>query len=213
MASNDLPNHWDFLNDADKQTYERIRAALTAPSNKNKKNKRADEFRDILEAIYLFENHDEVDKWKRCLVCGVYKFDGGIAVNISALKRLVFKCKSSINGSLKAIGYPTVTYKSSQCEELLQGIPFLKGNTVELRQWTVRFQDPQASKDEVENEESQYITPPSAETEMQTSIQQNTTVADKTSTANDQLIDIFGNTLDWLPKSYEDGADFFDFTY
>lgn len=208
MASNDLPNHWELLNDADRQTYERIRAALTAPSNKNKKNKRADEFRDILEAIYLFENHDDVDKWKRCLVCGVFKFEGGIAVNISALKRLVFKCKSSINGSLKAIGYPNVKYKSSQCEELLQGIPYLKGNTVELRQWTVRFQDPQAAKDDFETENSQYITPPSAEMEMEAVNQSNTTDVEKNSTEAEFN---FFNSPYWpMKNSSDDEALFID---
>lgn len=205
----DRPNHWELLNEADKQTYDRICAALTAPSNKNKKNKRADEFREILEAISLFENHDEVDKWKRCLVCGVYQFEGGIAVNISALKRLVFKCKSSINGSLKAIGYPNVTYKSSTCEELLKGIPILRGNTAELRQWTVRYQ---ALKEEPQNENTQYITPPTASMDFNMNNTSNIELDQKT-TSEQQLFDIFSNpsTFSWFSShNSDDNENYFD---
>ncbi|EAY00296.1 hypothetical protein TVAG_179670 [Trichomonas vaginalis G3] len=160
-GSSDKPAYYNLLSDTDKMTYDRIRQAITAPSNKNKKNKRADEFREILEAIELYENHDQADKWKRCLVCGVFIFDKGIAIKISALKQLIYKCKSSINGSLKAIGYPNVDYKSSMCDELLNGIPFLRGNLVELRQWTVRFRDRNTPTSLSIDNLQQYISPPS----------------------------------------------------
>lgn len=151
----DRPAYYELLSDMDKATYERIRQAIIAPTNKNKKYKRADDFREIMEAIELYQNHEPNEKWKRCLVCGVFKFDKGIAVKISALKQLIFKCKSSINGSLKAIGYPTVDYKSSMCEELLNGIPYLRGNISELRQWTVRYKVDPKDKDD-----TQFISPP-----------------------------------------------------
>ncbi|EAX96043.1 hypothetical protein TVAG_309630 [Trichomonas vaginalis G3] len=205
----DRPNHWELLNEADKQTYDRICAALTAPSNKNKKNKRADEFREILEAITLFENHDEVDKWKRCLVCGVYQFEDGIAVNISALKRLIFKCKSSINGSLKAIGYPNVTYKCSSCEELLKGIPFLRGNTVELRQWTVRYRAP---KEEAQNENTEYITPPTAISNFD-NVDVSISNKEEKTTNEFQISDIFSNTssFNWFSnQNSEDNDTYFE---
>lgn len=160
------PPHFEILSQADQDTYNRISAAISAPTNRNKRNKRADDFREILEALILYENHDEVDKWKRCLVCGLYPFEGGIAVNISTLKKLIFKCKSSINGSLKAIGYPNVTNKSSSCEELLNGIPYLRGNQAELRQWTVRYKGAipdSMSKDTFDSsvQYSAFVTPPS----------------------------------------------------
>ena len=157
MSLRDAPPHFEILSEDDKQMYARICAAVQAPSLRNKRNKRADDFRDVLEAIELFENHDIEGKWKRCLVCGLFKFENGIAVNISVLKRLIMKCKSSINGSLKAIGYPTVSYKAANCEELLNGIPFLKGNVPELRQWTIRY----TSTESKPNISDEYVTPPS----------------------------------------------------
>ena len=141
MLQKQPPPHYELLSEADKDTYQRLFAAISAPSNRNKKNKRADDFQEIIDALCLFINHDEEDRWKRCLVCGLFPFEGGMAVNTSALKKLILKCKSSINGSFKAIGYPNVTTKSACCQELLNGIPFLKNNFMELRQWTVRFKD------------------------------------------------------------------------
>lgn len=140
MASNSKhPNHWDLLNEDDKEIYRQISAALSAPTSKNKRNKKIDDFTEVIVAIERFENTDEKDRWKRCLVCGVCQLSNGIAVNITQLKRLVFKCKSSINGSLKGMGYDTVVSKTSACEELLEAIPYLRNNTTELRQWTVRL--------------------------------------------------------------------------
>jgi hypothetical protein len=72
-----------------------IGAALSAPSNPNK---RIDDFREIIEPVELFINSNDVDKWRRSLVCGVFRLANRIAVNIAQLKWLVFKSKSLING-------------------------------------------------------------------------------------------------------------------
>jgi hypothetical protein len=133
------PRHWELLSEADKGVYLRISAALSAPSCRNKRNKRIDDFKEILDAIEVFENSNQSDKWKRCLVCGVCRIPNGIAVNITQLKKLVFKCKSSINGSLKGLGYEIVVSRTSSCTELLDTIPHLRMDTTELRQWTVRM--------------------------------------------------------------------------
>jgi hypothetical protein len=133
------PRHWELLNEADKGIYLRMSAALSAPSCRNKRNKRIDDFQGILDAIEVFENSNQSDKWKRCLVCGVCRIANGIAVNIAQLKKLIFKCKSSINGSLKGLGYEIVVSKTSSCTELLNTIPHLRLNSSEQRQWTVRM--------------------------------------------------------------------------
>jgi hypothetical protein len=72
-------------------------------------------------------------------VCGWCNFPDGIAVNIAQLKLLVCKCKSSISGSLKGMGYDIVLSRPSLCQQLLIQIPYLKDHPVELRQWTVRL--------------------------------------------------------------------------
>jgi hypothetical protein len=98
-----------------------------------------DDFKEIMDAIDLFIEADDVDRWKRCLVCGVCRIPNGIALNIAQLKKLVFKCKSSINGSLKGLGYDIVIGKTSTCSELFEALPQLRLSPGELRQWTVRM--------------------------------------------------------------------------
>ena len=157
----DPPAHFDLLSELDKETYNRLSEALSQPTTRNRKNNRVNDFQEIIDALFLYINHDEADKWKRSLVCGLYPINGGIAVNISSLKKLIMKCKSSINGSFKAIGYPSVTTKSSYCDELLEGIPFLKNNFVELRQWSIRFKgDIPAVFTKEYSEEHNDISPP-----------------------------------------------------
>ncbi len=48
---------------------------------------------------------------------------------------------------LKGMGYDIVVSKTSSCEELLNAIPHLRSNPMELRQWTVRLRSDGASAD------------------------------------------------------------------
>lgn len=158
--SDDLnhPPHWDLLSDEDKEIYKGIYQALSAPTNRNKRNKRIDDFKEIIDAIMLFINQNETDAWKRRLVCGICKLSNGIAVNIAQLRKLIFKCKASINGSLKLMGYDSVVSKTTSCSELFEKIPYLKTNTTEMRQWTVR-----TSSNKLDINDNSFITPPQAE--------------------------------------------------
>ena len=136
-----IPDHFDLLSEADKLTYNKLNDAIKTPVKKIRftniqKNR---EFQEIIDALLLYINHDDNDKWKRSLVVGLYQFDNGIALNISSLKKLLKRCKTSINQSFKDIGYYNVTTRASFCSELLENIPFLKNNFNELKHWTVRF--------------------------------------------------------------------------
>jgi hypothetical protein len=138
VEANRDPEHWNILSDVDKEVYLRIRSALAAPSNRNKRNKRMDDFKEVLDAIDIFINTDEENKWKRSLVCGVCQLTDGIAINPTRLQHLIFKCKSSINGCLKGLGYDIVVSNPSLNQELLRQIPMLRNDLSELRQWTIR---------------------------------------------------------------------------
>lgn len=150
------PPHWDLLSNEDKEIYKGIYQALSAPTNRNKRNKRIDDFREIVDAILLFIDQNEEDAWKRRLVCGICKLSNGIAVNIAQLRKLIFKCKASINGSLKMMGYDSVASKTTSCTELFEKIPYLKNNSAEMRQWTVRT----SSNKKLEINNKSFITPP-----------------------------------------------------
>ena len=159
MAAGSLikrPPHFELLSEDDKEMYKKIMDAIQAPTLQSKRNKRLTEFEDIIEAIEVFENHEDVEKWKRYLVCGLYRFENGIAVNISSLKQLIHRCKSSINGSLKDLGYDKVINKARTCTELIQAIPYLQKKANELRQWTVRYKN----KEDDKGKENGEATPP-----------------------------------------------------
>ena len=134
-----VPSYWFFLSEEDQQMYIKMSKALAEPTLKNKRNTKFSDFENILEAINIYINHEQFDKWKRCLATGVFIFEDGIAVNNKRLKVLVHRCKTSINTSLKGLGYTIIKCTSAECQELLTAIPFLANNQHELRQWTIRY--------------------------------------------------------------------------
>jgi hypothetical protein len=127
-----------LLSDDDKTVYRCLAAAIAAPSRRKKRNTRAEDFRQIWEAIECFENHDSENQWARCLVCGICRLTDRIAVNTGQLKRLVFKCKSSINGALAGLGWDTIVTNPGAADQLMEQIPHLRKNPKEARQWTIR---------------------------------------------------------------------------
>lgn len=134
-----LPNYWYLLSEADKYRYSCLRVRLSNPAFRNpKNNKKTDSFADIMDTIKHFCIRNDKDDWRRCLVCGICWMPEGIAINTRQLRQLVFKCKSSINGSLHKMGFTVNLGRSEAATAVSLAIPILKDNTNELRQWTVR---------------------------------------------------------------------------
>ena len=132
------PAYWQLLSDPDKYHYLYIRANISAQKAKNQRNKRLENFTETLEWIRRFCIRNDGDDWKRQLVCGICWLNEGLAINTRQLKLLIFKCKSSINGSLHKMRFTVNMGRSEAANALINTIPFLKGNLNEIRQWTVR---------------------------------------------------------------------------
>jgi hypothetical protein len=130
--------YWELLKESDQQILSSIRAALSAPTLKNKRNTRIADLQEIIETLKIYQYHCEEDTWKRLLVTGFVELEEGFAVNVTQLHTLIFKCKSSINGSLRRMGYATKITTASAFNKLFEAIPVLKMNATELRQWTIR---------------------------------------------------------------------------
>lgn len=149
------PSYWQLLSDADRYQYGFLRAAMSSPSNKNQRNKRVETFSDSLEAIRAFAIRGDGNDWARCLVCGIaWLPDGSIAINTHQLRLLIFKCKSSINGSLLKMGYIHTLGRTETSDIISEYFSLIKDNTSEMRQWTIRTKD------------CGIITPPKKEEEM-----------------------------------------------
>lgn len=132
------PKYWSILNDYDKYQYNCLRATLSVNYAKNQRNKRVENFTEILEIIKRFCVRGDGDDWRRFLACGYCCIPSGIAINTRQLKLLVFKCKSSINGSLHKMGLSSNVARAETTNQLLKAIPVLRENVNELRQWTIR---------------------------------------------------------------------------
>lgn len=133
-----FPKYWNLLDGEDRYKYTIMRAEMSSPSNKNQRNKRIETFSEALDKIKKFAIRNDSDDWKRCLVCGICWLPEGIAINTHQLKILIFKCKSSINGSLQKMGYNVNLGRTEAASAMTSSIPFLKNSSSELRQWTVR---------------------------------------------------------------------------
>jgi hypothetical protein len=134
----DDPMFFTLLDEEDRKKYRELQGILRHSEKRYKRNKRLEGLQDALDAIQEFAIRRQPDDWKRSLVCGVCWIGQDIAINIRQLKLLVNKCKSSINGALSKMGYGTSAINAPLAPSLLSYIPFLKGNFIEQRQWTVR---------------------------------------------------------------------------
>ena len=138
FAAFQLPNYFNFLSEYDRYQYSVLRAQMQAQTSKNQRNKRVENFTETLEAIKRFCCRGDGEDWRRFLVCGICWLPEGIAINTRQLRILIFKCKSSINGSLHKMGFNVNLGRTEAANALIMAIPMLKDNTIELRQWTVR---------------------------------------------------------------------------
>jgi hypothetical protein len=137
-SRSDTPMFFSLLDESDQKSYLEMRELLHNSEKRYKRNKRIESLQEALDTIQEFCVRHSPDDWKRSLVCGVCWMGPDIAINTRQLRLLVDKCKSSINGALSKMGYGTTPGKSAISQSLLTFIPFLKGNFVEQRQWTIR---------------------------------------------------------------------------
>ena len=132
------PSFFEFLSPDDQKRYHELRNILSSSDNKYKRNQRVKTFQNAIDMIKEFCCRGDGDDWKRYLVCGICWIDMDIAINTRQLRLLIDKCKSSINGALAKMGYGSEIIRGEGSQSLISKIPFLKGNFVEQRQWTIR---------------------------------------------------------------------------
>jgi hypothetical protein len=131
--------HWDVLAAEDQRALAEIRAGLLVPTLKNKRNTRLSELRKVMDTLRSFQARSEEDTWKRYLVSGFCEVGNALAVNVSQLHKVIYKCRSSVNGSLRRMGYSVEVKTAEVYEELFRAIPLLRHSRNEVRQWTIRM--------------------------------------------------------------------------
>jgi hypothetical protein len=129
---------FDLLSDSNKKQYNKLKNVLSSSDFKHNRNKQIDTFYKMLDQIRSFCEKNDGEQWKKYLVCGICWLNGDIAVNTRRLRITIGKSKSTINCALAKMGYETLTLKRRDPKTLHNKIPFLKDNSMEERQWTVR---------------------------------------------------------------------------
>jgi hypothetical protein len=133
------PKHYKDLSEEHKQVYNEIHAQWAADEYRYNRNRQAQNFAEMLEAIRPFlDGPENVDL---CLACGICWGNGFIGTDTVEFGLLLGKHKNSINDCFKKLGYQTFSGRDSAFLELTRLIPFLNGRS-ELRHWTVRRLQP-----------------------------------------------------------------------
>lgn len=132
------PQFLELLSEEDLEGYKRLRKDLQNPRNKYKRNKRVSSISYALNQISSYALRRDGNDWRRYLVCGLCLMDFYIGINPGQLTILLDKCKSSINGALVKLGFGVTLAKGEGSEVLITAIPFLRGNFIEQRKWSIR---------------------------------------------------------------------------
>lgn len=132
------PQYFEILSPEDQIEYRRLQVEFSSQSLCHRRNFRISIFTDIFEKIQEFCQSNDIDKAKRFLVCGICWFCNYIAVNNNQLKILISKSKTSINAVLQSLGYVKIKSKGEPSNLLVNTIPYLFGNYLELRRWSIR---------------------------------------------------------------------------
>ena len=147
----------EILVEADQQRYIELRDSLSSEKNKYQRFHRTDAFDSLLEQIKNFCIRGDDDDWKRCMVCGVCWPPNCIGVNVKQLMLTTGKSKSNINGVFTKMGYMVDSMNLDLKRELIDTIPFLKGNYLEQRFWTIRVNN---SKTPIPKHEDSFMSSP-----------------------------------------------------
>jgi hypothetical protein len=157
----EAPLFFDKLAEADKLAFYTLRDRVASPDNRYTRFRRLATLQECFDEIRAFcIRHDDEDS-VRCLVCGIYWFDTTeLAINTRQLRILLAKSKSSINGALAKMKYITLPTKDVERDRLIAALPALRGDWLEIRQWTIRRPTSMPTADEVSWPEPEAVSLP-----------------------------------------------------
>jgi hypothetical protein len=135
---------WTTLSDSDKDRYVQLRTQFIAAFQESKSKGKAlsdSTFRQEVQAVVDFTGYSEPHREERSIVAGLACGGHHLAINNREMKKLLGRCKSSINGSFQRMGYSVVKDCAKARECVLSLLPSLHRDAGALRQWTVRYSE------------------------------------------------------------------------
>jgi hypothetical protein len=135
----EIPLFFEKLSESDQSSYHTLRGRVASPDDRYTRFRRLITLQECFDEIHSFCIHHDANDSLRCLVCGIFWFESGeLAINTRQLRILLAKSKSSINGTLAKMKYITLPTKDRERDRLIDALPALKGDWLEVRQWTIR---------------------------------------------------------------------------
>jgi hypothetical protein len=131
-------DYWRTLTDEDKAKYRQLRQRIDPLSFRSARHELALKFQVVVREIQQYCIRSDEDDWKRCVICGIVWLDGALTISTRQLRRLIGKCKSSINAGFQSLGYETSSMSSHQVSELMRWLSLLVHHGPEAREWTIR---------------------------------------------------------------------------
>lgn len=128
--------YWNMLPVEDQQEYIKMRESF---SKVNMKEKNYRGFDNDLRVVRQYIDRRPEQKQERSVICGIFFAKNFIAVNISQLKIIIGRCKSSINNGFVLLGFISAKIKVKKCIESV--LPIISKDTSIIRQWTIRCLD------------------------------------------------------------------------
>ena len=127
------------LSEEDKKRYMTMRCMFSWSACRNRRNMGSGTFEKILRVIKDFVKSSPMDQTKRSLACGIFWLpQNTIAINTKHLCCLLSRCKSSINGLFRDIGYLPVPDNKEAVREFINSQSDLAVNFQDLRKWSIR---------------------------------------------------------------------------
>ena len=99
-----IPDYFEQLTDKDKETYKALQRRINYDRGQKNRARKPEIIREAVGMVDLFTQNDPA----KSLVCGYYRFQDKILLNIRQFKILFSCCKSQCNIMLKNAGYKAV---------------------------------------------------------------------------------------------------------
>jgi len=125
--------YWNMLPKCDQDEYIMLKNTFQRFSARDHKGS---SFRSDLQQIFRYIERRSDRQEIRSIVCGICKFGNVLCVNTNQLKKLMGRCKSSINNGFQIIGFSTSKEKVKQ--SITSILPTLSKDSSLIRQWTIR---------------------------------------------------------------------------
>ena len=129
----------ESLSRADADEYRRLRDSFSASSPHDRHQAT---FQQEIKNIVQFVERSKEGREERALAAGLVYTGTYFCVNTQQLKKLIGRCKSSINSGFQQMGFLSVKMKTRARSCLFSALPSLANDASGARQWTVRSYPP-----------------------------------------------------------------------